>query len=75
MASRGSALSRAVRYFKEADIEEAEYVFARAGAILAERAGVVGEKRGPKPGRKKRVSKANGASEQTQEQAQEAAAR
>ena len=37
MATRGSALSRAVRYFKEADIEEALYVHQRASEIVKRR--------------------------------------
>lgn len=35
--SRGSGLTRAVRFFKEADLEEAEYVLGRALSIVQER--------------------------------------
>lgn len=37
--ARGSALSRAIDYFKTADIEEARFVFQRAGEIMKERVG------------------------------------
>lgn len=45
MGVRGSALSRAIRFFKEGDIDEAEYVLQRGAEIVAGR-------KGPRPAKK-----------------------
>lgn len=37
MAAKGSRLSRTIQFFREADIEEATYVLARAEKIVGER--------------------------------------
>ena len=57
MGAKGSALSRAIRFFKEADVEEAQYVLGRAGLIVAERTGgkskmTIATTRRKKPARK-----------------------
>ena len=37
MAAKGSRIDRIVQYFKEVGIEEAKFVYQRAGEILSER--------------------------------------
>ena len=53
MASRGSALTRALRYFKEADLEEAEVAFELVKRTLAGRQ-AESRKQAPTPTRKPR---------------------
>lgn len=61
MPVRGSALKRAVDYFKVADLEEAQYVLGRALTIVRQRAEATGEAKPtqdkPKRGRKPREQK------------------
>lgn len=73
MGARGSGLSRAIRFFREADVEEAAFVLQRGGQILAERTPVDARTPAPKRRRKRKAnSKAShiaGEMQQQQEQA------
>jgi len=59
MATRGSKLTRALTFFREADIDEVLYVFDRAGEIIRKR---LGESK-PKPQRRTRKAKGANASD------------
>lgn len=72
MAARGSALSRAIRFFKEADLDECAFVLMRGEAIVSEREGRAGKTvKGKSAGRPRKAHKTN-AAEQSEAQSADA---
>lgn len=55
MAAKGSAMSRAIRFFREADVDECKFVLMRGTEILNSR---IPESAGPKPVRKAKKTRA-----------------
>ena len=65
--AKGSRLARLIEYFRSADIEEAKYVYQRAGEIVSERQiPMTIQKKLALGGRRKRRTKAQIAAENAQ---------